>query len=1179
MKSENTRDDKLKCPHCPRKFGRKRALEAHMTDKHPIQMANKLADKETKKPFPKKKESDSSTDDSNDEIRKYVPVKSGRKDPEQDDDILQEECKRDLAAFFSVEEGTAQVCETVAGTVMHPPVSSPRTVITLPRPSSAASGEVNKSHQSPQKVFKCRQCIESFSTLSPLARHVRKSHDESRPKTSGKIKETKKGSSHSWDNVQCPYCNKGFASIYGLDLHAPKCPKLNDTENQAQDLNISGDDEGLKCLDLDKSIRPVAEKPAKKPKMKQLKVKLFRIPVAGSKSTKDGSIKSVKPKICASDSLIVSKSAEKEVISPQKTPTKVIKKLQRKVIPEKSHPEIAQIATQQRGQTKVNKKLAPRKSQTEITKSQTPQRIETPQKIETEVVQKFQLKKKKVGPHSPYRCTDCGKIYKYAWNLKRHHKEKHSNEEQLSSQPLKKAFDPAKKSNTTHDVKPKQKTRRLDDLKLKLSLLKKNKKKSLKSGRYLQRQSCKYCQKSYFNARSLEAHVNEEHKHIAPYSCLACAQEFYTEYDLMLHKRRMQHFQNRVRLTKERMDNSVENVKRRLFPQRCDQSGCTFSTRYIAVLNKHRWRTHAMSPLKGRDTSTVKRSKKMTPRDHCFFVASAAKKEKAAKLEELESTAVEGEDGFACQLCPKIFKHKSSLRDHLTVHTGLYRYKCSLCPRGYNRKYLLEVHMTKAHQSQTKEVASLKSPRAKVSSSIHKTKSVKQSTQSTSSAEKMRCGFCRQTFADTAELSQHIKKCSTAENSSGYFALNEENLVQLEELANTAVKDENGYVCFKCSKTFKLRNRLKRHLSMHTGLYRFTCPLCGKGSNSTKSVIEHMDGHQNQPQGGTVLEKPEAKDVAVLKSPKGKNVAVLKSSKFKDSGKCSEDVSIPKSPKAKMVAASKSPPTKEVAVLKSPKGKEVPVKNPRTRDVSTLKSPKPKDVLAWKSPRSEEVAVLKSPKTKRVASLKSPKAKEVSLLRSPEAKEVTGSEGGGENNFEVIGESSSMIYPTNRKGNKNLIEKSPTGFYCAVCSQKFTSEKKLEKHIRYHKEYISGLESPRATELATFNSHEAREADLKSPKWKVSTVDGQDSINSRLRCNTCEDDFESPEALRDHMEFHKPALFTCKVCAEAFKHPLSLREHVKCHEPEPQVYECNLCGETFKIREFLQIHAQEHMSE
>ena len=52
------------------------------------------------------------------------------------------------------------------------------------------------------------------------------------------------------------------------------------------------------------------------------------------------------------------------------------------------------------------------------------------------------------------------------------------------------------------------------------------------------------------------------------------------------------------------------------------------------------------------------------------------------------------------------------------------------------------------------------------------------------------------------------------------------------------------YKCEYCPKTFTTVTDRERHTSVHTGVYRFSCHVCGKGFNRNDHLDKHYKLHR-----------------------------------------------------------------------------------------------------------------------------------------------------------------------------------------------------------------------------------------------------------------------------------------------------------------------------------------------
>ncbi|XP_019120471.1 zinc finger protein 236 isoform X1 [Larimichthys crocea] len=108
---------------------------------------------------------------------------------------------------------------------------------------------------------------------------------------------------------------------------------------------------------------------------------------------------------------------------------------------------------------------------------------------------------------------------------------------------------------------------------------------------------------------------------------------------------------------------------------------------------------------------------------------------------------------------------------------------------------------------------------------------------------------------------------------------------------------------------------------------------------------------------------------------------------------------------------------------------------------------------------------------------------------------------------------------------------------CTICSQIFTTESQLQKHLREHE------------------------------------------INDKPhRCDQCPQTFNVEFNLTLHKSTHTTSDFTCPVCHKKFSRIASLKSHVMLHEKEENLI-CVECGDEFILQSQLSLHLEEHRKE
>ncbi|KAM9807354.1 zinc finger protein 236-like isoform X3 [Syngnathus typhle] len=108
---------------------------------------------------------------------------------------------------------------------------------------------------------------------------------------------------------------------------------------------------------------------------------------------------------------------------------------------------------------------------------------------------------------------------------------------------------------------------------------------------------------------------------------------------------------------------------------------------------------------------------------------------------------------------------------------------------------------------------------------------------------------------------------------------------------------------------------------------------------------------------------------------------------------------------------------------------------------------------------------------------------------------------------------------------------------CTICSQIFTTESQLQRHLREHE------------------------------------------VNDKPhRCDQCPQTFNVEFNLTLHKSTHKTSDFTCPVCNKKFSRIASLKSHTMLHEREENLI-CAECGDEFVLQSQLSLHSEDHRKE
>lgn len=165
---------------------------------------------------------------------------------------------------------------------------------------------------------------------------------------------------------------------------------------------------------------------------------------------------------------------------------------------------------------------------------------------------------------------------------------------------------------------------------------------------------------------------------------------------------------------------------------------------------------------------------------------------------------------ISCPKCPKRFRSKFDLTEHMNVHKGVKPYQCADCDQSYHHKVSLQMHV-KSHmppQNLACEYCGKIFPyRTRLLShvgSVHM-----------KDKRNFRCRFCYNLYSSLTVLNDHIKTRHTT-----------------------------TYTCETCGKTFKVASKYKTHVLQHSNPKPYVCNICKNRYASKAFLNEHLLKHQ-----------------------------------------------------------------------------------------------------------------------------------------------------------------------------------------------------------------------------------------------------------------------------------------------------------------------------------------------
>ncbi|XP_048354685.1 zinc finger and BTB domain-containing protein 41 [Sphaerodactylus townsendi] len=344
---------------------------------------------------------------------------------------------------------------------------------------------------------------------------------------------------------------------------------------------------------------------------------------------------------------------------------------------------------------------------------------------------------------------------------------------------------------------------------------------------------CSYCNKLHATKKTLLKHVKRFHPENAQeffsikkkksegWKCDICSKSFTRRPHLEEHM--ILHTQNK--------------------PFKCSYCEEHFKSRFARL--KHQEKFH-LGPFPcdicGRqfnDTGNLKRHIECThggKRKWTCFICGKSVRERTTLKEHLRIHS--GEKPHLCSICGQSFRHGSSYRLHLRVHHDDKRYECEECGKTFIRHDHLTKHKKihsgeKAHQCE--ECGKCFGRRDHLTvhyKSVHLGEKVWQKYKATFH----QCEVCKKVFKGKSSLEMHFRTHS----------------------------GEKPYKCQICNQSFRIKKTLTKHMVIHSDARPFNCQYCNatfKRKDKLKYHTDHVHGGKSTEESPSPL--PEEKTVSL----------------------------------------------------------------------------------------------------------------------------------------------------------------------------------------------------------------------------------------------------------------------------------------------------------------------------
>ncbi|XP_072744532.1 uncharacterized protein [Anoplolepis gracilipes] len=193
---------------------------------------------------------------------------------------------------------------------------------------------------------------------------------------------------------------------------------------------------------------------------------------------------------------------------------------------------------------------------------------------------------------------------------------------------------------------------------------------------------------------------------------------------------------------------------------------------------------------------------------------------------------------FPCEACGFICRSKHSLQSHfIRKHTDKYEHQCSACPKKFKVKGDLTNHIRFHHKE--KPVKCDVCDKVCLNSGslyVHQ--------KWAHYKPKYECHICKRRMVTQENLDQHLltqhekrDKIVCAECGKTFT---KKDSFKRHMVVHTGCKPHS---CVICKKPFARRSQLRQHLLIHTGKRPFVCDICGKAFTQKPGLICHRKTH------------------------------------------------------------------------------------------------------------------------------------------------------------------------------------------------------------------------------------------------------------------------------------------------------------------------------------------------
>ncbi|KNC26772.1 hypothetical protein FF38_06343 [Lucilia cuprina] len=525
-------------------------------------------------------------------------------------------------------------------------------------------------------------------------------------------------------------------------------------------------------------------------------------------------------------------------------------------------------------------------------------------------------------------------------------------------------------------------------------------------------------------------------------------------------------------------------------------------------------------------------------------------------------------DGYACDICQKVFKKRNNLVSHKETHVKTKNFKCTYenCEKAYSGQRQLQRHMRLVHIRGACFVCDIcgSRQRDKIALADHM--------RSHTGERPFACSLCARRFMTKSRLGEH-KACH---------------------------ETERKHVCEVCGKNFNRAKALYHHKHLHLDVKKFVCKLCGAAYAQCAGLSAHMRKHKDQQVFKQLFKLKLGKMLKNCFLPIQYNNLTSKTCgeiicqsetvfsivcKFCDlrifeyeeflqhfrNNHWTEQLNV-KNDGGNKECNEKSLDPNEIENEKLVK-RDVCLESKILYDVEeTEEDLETNDDDEWQPEMEEEQNEDSNDMTETKAILKKP-VKDNKKRERPFKCEMCTRTFSNKSNYEA-----------------HKLKHKTVQYNCEKCSKTFVTEHELGLHQRSHNGYSCSICNMSFMKYESLRTH--KESHIETKNFICTYKDCNKAFATKRRlgshmrlhireptlvCELCGGRYRSTKELNDHIRRHtgeKP--FACNLCDRRFTSKSLLGEHMACHETERK-HVCEVCGKGFNRPKALYHHKHLHL--